>query len=73
MNTGHKHSSRWGFNEILYHKMTSERGMVNGIILRYQSQPMYAMVFQSDVNEKNCYEAELQEEQPTSVTNEKTD
>lgn len=64
---GHKHSTRWGFGEILYHKMTEDKGMVTGIILRQNSPPMYALVFSGDVGEKNCFEMELTEEQPTAV------
>ncbi len=67
MNPGHKHASKWGFGEVLYHKMTGEKGMVTGIILRAQSPPLYALVFSGDVNEKNCYEMELTDEQPTAV------
>jgi hypothetical protein len=67
MNAGHKHSSRWGFGDVLYHKMTGDKGMVTAIILRHQSPPLYGLVFTNDVGEKNCYEMELTEEQPTTV------
>jgi len=69
VNAGHKHSTRWGFGETLYHKMTGGKGMVTGIILRHNAPPIYGMVFSDDVSEKNCYEFELTEEQPTVVTN----
>lgn len=68
---GHKHSTRWSFGDILWHKVTEEKGMVTGIILREQSPPMYALVFTGDVGEKNCYEMELVESQPTAITSEK--
>lgn len=67
MNAGHKHCSRWGFGDVLYHKMTGNKGMVTGIILRSQSPPLYSLVFVDDEAEKNCLELELTEEQPTAV------
>lgn len=68
---GHKHATRWGFGDMLWHKMTGEKGMVTGIILRQHSPPLYALVFTGDISEKNCYEMELTEEHSTAVTNEK--
>lgn len=67
MSAGHKHCSRWGFGEVLYHKMTGNKGMVTAITLRHNSEPVYSMVFSDDVGEKGCLEIELTDEQPTAV------
>lgn len=70
-NPGHKHSTRWGFGDVLWHKATGDKGMVMGIILRPQSVALYVVVFADDVSDKTCLEFELTEEQPTTVTSEK--
>lgn len=72
MNAGHRHATRWSFGDVLYHKLSGERGMVVGLQLRPTSTPVYLMTFEDDVGaESTCFELELTEEQPTAVTSEK--
>lgn len=71
MNPGHKHATRWSFGDVLWHCVTGDKGMVLGIVLRQQSPPIYMLVFEGDVGEKNCYEMELTDEQPATVPSEK--
>lgn len=69
---GHKHSTRWSFGDVLYHRLSGERGMVVGLQLRPSSTPVYLMVFEDEIaDEKRCMEIELTESQPTAVTSEK--
>jgi len=68
LSAGHKHFSRWGFGDFLWHKVTGDKGMILGITLRPNSPPSYQMVFAEDIDEKTCLEIELTEEVPTAVT-----
>lgn len=68
--TGHKHSTRWGFGDVLWHKLSGERGMVVGLQLRPTSTPVYLMTFEGDTGEEQkCLEIELVEQPGLVVTN----
>lgn len=64
---GYKHSTQWGFGDIVWHRLTADRGMVVGIQLRPESQPNYLVVFEDRREETLCSEFELTAEKPVQV------
>lgn len=65
--TGYKHSTRWSFGDVIWHKVTKDKGIIFGIQLRHGDEPRYLVVFEDSRSEACCVEFELTEEEQTKV------
>lgn len=64
---GHKHHTKFGFGDELWHLTTGDKGRVIGILLRPGGAPVYYMVFQDSRQEETCLEFELTDEPVVKV------
>lgn len=67
MKPGYKHSSLYGFGDIVWHKVTKDKGFIIGINLRPGCAPNYLVVFEDKRQDDVCLEFELTDEQPSPV------
>lgn len=67
MNPGYKHHTRWTFGNIVWHRVTKDKGMIVGINLRHSAPASYSVVFEDSRADCVCLELELTDE-PEFVT-----
>lgn len=56
------HKTKYSFLNVVWHKVTGDKGMVFGIKLRENNNPLYMVIFEDGRNEAECFEVELQDE-----------
>ncbi len=64
---GYKHSSRWNFGDVVWHKSTKDKGLIVEIIIKPNSAASYAVCFEDSRNEDLCAEFELTDEMPVGI------
>lgn len=58
---GHKHHTLYGFGDTVYHRVTNDEGLIVGIVLRPNCEPIYRVIFKETRIEESCAEFELRD------------
>jgi len=57
-----RHVTKYNFHDVVYHRVTGDKGVIFGILLRPDSAPRYLVIFGDSRKDDECQEAELQDE-----------